>query len=570
MKTKPRLLLMIAATLLTGSLSAAPLIPPNHIQEVTVYPDRALVLRTAEMPLPAGSSVVVLEGLPCGLDENSVRATASGKDLKVLGVEVRTQYREVQLDQKIQQRESRVKDLEKEQAALGDERSELEQQRELLNQMRGKMTTETDRASKNGTVTSQNLKSLLDFYASELGRITTRLRVIANRGEAINEEQEKIERELSDLRRPGSPETKAIFVTLDAGSAGSAAVRVSYMVGGVSWVPQYDAHAVSKDDPIQLSYYGTVRQQTGEDWTGVKMTLSTSRPSQLARMPDMQPWLVGMVAAAPMGDVGMDRAKSFSAGNGYVADKIMARNSSEAPAASVALFAAASKPASPEENAPVDDSVGMIVAASDPAASAVFRIPMKVSIPSDGQPHRTNIAMTELKGSWEFVSTPKLIPAVFARAKVRNSMEAPLLPGELNTFVNGDLIGRSRLGLVSPDAKFDLALGQDDGIKITRKDKVRKEEIQGLLQKARVVKLGYTITVENFRKQEQSIEVIDQLPVSQVGGVKVNVVNMSVAAAEQDKDSGKLTWKLKLGARQKQVIEVEFEVESPIAVAANI
>lgn len=569
MKTKPRLLLVLAATLLTGSLPAAPLIPPNHIQEVTVYPDRALVLRTAETPLPAGSSVVVLEGLPCGLDENSVRATASGKDLKVLGVEVRTQYKEVQLDQKIQQRETRVKDLEKEQAALEDERSELEQQRELLNQMRGKMTTETERASKSGTVTSQNLKSLLDFYASELKRMVTRLRVIANRDEAINEEREKVDRELSDLRRPGSPETKAIFVTLDAGSAGNAAVRVSYMVGGVSWMPQYDAHAVSKDDPIQLSYYGTVRQQTGEDWTDVKMTLSTSRPSQLARMPEMQPWLVGMPEAVPMGEMRMEgNKKSISIGNGYVGgNNLTVSNSSEAPAQ--IQFANANPPV-PAKDDSNDVAVGTIVAASDPAASAVFRIPMNVSIPSDGQPHRTNIAMTELKGSWEFVSTPKLIPAVFARAKVRNSMEAPLLPGELNTFVNGDLIGRSHLGLVSPDAKFDLALGQDDGIKITRKDKVRKEEIQGLLQKARVVKLGYTITVENFRKQEQSIEVIDQLPISQIGGVKVNVVNMSVTAAEQDKDSGKLTWKLKLGARQKQVIEVEFEVESPVAVAANI
>ncbi len=54
---------------------------------------------------------------------------------------------------------------------------------------------------------------------------------------------------------------------------------------------------------IELAYYGNVRQQTGENWDNVKLSLSTARPSVGARMPELEPWWLNFIqpiaAAAP-------------------------------------------------------------------------------------------------------------------------------------------------------------------------------------------------------------------------------------------------------------------------------
>ena len=41
---------------------------------------------------------------------------------------------------------------------------------------------------------------------------------------------------------------------------------------------------------------GEVRQRTGEDWSNVRLTLSTARPSVSARLPELDPWFIEFVS----------------------------------------------------------------------------------------------------------------------------------------------------------------------------------------------------------------------------------------------------------------------------------
>lgn len=200
--------------------------------------------------------------------------------------------------------------------------------------------------------------------------------------------------------------------------------------------------------------------------------------------------------------------------------------------------------------------------------SAVHKVPAAVTVPSDGQPHRCTISIMDLPAEQSYVSTPKLNPGAFVKAKVKNAGAAPLLPGQLNVFMGNDFVGASRLSLIGPEGVFDLFLGKDDTIKVQRKDKTRKEETGGVFTKSKIVKTGYTVELENFQAKEVVVALKDQIPVSQNEKIKVSYKS-SVKPAEENKETGELTWNIAVPAKGKVVVDVDFQAEFPPEVVVD-
>ena len=55
-------------------------------------------------------------------------------------------------------------------------------------------------------------------------------------------------------------------------------------------MPSYDARVLSTERAVNLGYFGVVRQSTGEDWTDVRLALSTAQPSIGGRAPSPERW----------------------------------------------------------------------------------------------------------------------------------------------------------------------------------------------------------------------------------------------------------------------------------------
>src|SRR5262249_26117330 len=73
-------------------------------------------------------------------------------------------------------------------------------------------------------------------------------------------------------------------------------VRLNYLVDAASWHPAYKLRAGNGNkDAVGLEYLAAVVQQTGEDWSGVSMTLSTAQPMLNASPPDLKALAVGIV-----------------------------------------------------------------------------------------------------------------------------------------------------------------------------------------------------------------------------------------------------------------------------------
>ena len=55
-------------------------------------------------------------------------------------------------------------------------------------------------------------------------------------------------------------------------------IYANVTVTPADWSPCYDIRVSSKEKDMELTYYGTVKQDTGEDWNHARISLSTSHP----------------------------------------------------------------------------------------------------------------------------------------------------------------------------------------------------------------------------------------------------------------------------------------------------
>jgi len=534
----------------------------NHrVAEVTVYRDRALVTRQGSTSLSKGIHELVFERLPVALDENSIRASGEGTaGFKILGVELRRKYEKPVETGELAAIRARFREINDRRAEIEGDRGNLNQQQQFLTKMRDKVLADTKKVSESSEVVSvKSLEEIFTFYSRELAAITTRQRELQVEERKLNEEQAELHKKMALIQRPASADTRMAVVKVNVEKAGQARLDLSYIIRGATWTPQYDAFSQRKDKKVALTYYGIVRQTTGENWEDVKLTLSTARPNQNARLPLLGTWTIGLQGQGPPSVVPAFPTE-FETRDQGVKLTVKPQNSARIDEAQ-----SSSGPVDYEgfidHGQPITQAKNEAAKVVDNGPVATFEVPGTVTIPSDNQPHRTTVDQIALEADFAYEATPKLVEAAFLRATVANG-KAPLLPGKINVFQGNDYIGQSYIGLVAAGAKFDLYLGTDDGIKITRVQKVPKEEMGGIITSVKRYELGYSIKVENIKGTAEKIIIHDQLPVSNTGEVTVAVQQMA-KGAKQNKDTGELTWEFELGAKQTRDLAVSYQIECP-------
>ncbi|HEY0257733.1 MAG TPA: mucoidy inhibitor MuiA family protein [Candidatus Methylacidiphilales bacterium] len=560
-KLFPVILMVLVVTTPAFALTAN-----QKIRAVTVYPDRALVTRGGEVRLDAGIQTIVFDNLPLNLEEDSVRAKAQGK-LKILGVEVRRDYKEVAVNAATRQLQDDLAKLDDQIRALNDEQSDIRNRKDFLDKMRDKVTAEAGLSTgKEQPAAVGNMQGLFQMYDAESSKNTTRWREIDFALRDLNRQRADKANQLSLLQQPAAPNTRSALVTVEAAQGGSADLQVSYVIAGAGWEPQYDAYADPETQKVELTYYGVVRQTTGENWDDVALTLSSARPSTAARLPELGAWVIdfggtafdGAPAGGAIDALQSRSAMRKSAKSAYARkDRFLANQTSQTQ---MDLPAAASASTDAAGDAEIETAE---VRSLGP--SATFIVPARTSIPSDNQPHRSAISVQTLKGEWTYEATPKLVPGAFLKTKVTNTSGGPLLGGEINAFLGNNFVGKSNIGLVAANASFDLFLGVDENIKVTRTEGIQKEEVGGILSRMKLYKRSFTIEVQNFKSTEASFKLRDQLPVSKNGQIAVVVNQAAPEFKSHNDDTGEVDWEFKLKPNEKQKITVEYEIDAPFA-----
>ncbi|HEU4978790.1 MAG TPA: mucoidy inhibitor MuiA family protein, partial [Solirubrobacteraceae bacterium] len=87
-------------------------------------------------------------------------------------------------------------------------------------------------------------------------------------------------------------------VELELTGTGTATLRIEYQVGAARWAPSYVARLDGVDTRFELR--AIVAQDSGEDWTGVALRLSTAEPARFAPLPELSAQRIGRRQQEPV------------------------------------------------------------------------------------------------------------------------------------------------------------------------------------------------------------------------------------------------------------------------------
>ena len=516
----------------------------SRITAVTVYADRALTTRSATLTLKPGSYLIAFESLPALILDDSVRVNGKGTAATtVTGLEVKRQFLEQSGEKKVQELLDEIRILEKQSAGLDAKKAGISAQKTFLESIR---VAWGDRISKElaiGRPTSAELQEAATFVGAGITKAEEQSREIEFEKKSLKDKVDAMRRQQQEATGSGRKETKAVEVAVEVTRAGNLTLELAAMVPRASWEPAYDVRLTPDGKSADLTFQAMIRQQTGEEWRNIDLTLSTARPATGGAPPELMPWSIALYRPRPL-----------------MPEPVFAGAPAPAPLAKAASrFMAdyAVQELAKAEEAPAAFSVAQV---HDEQSSVSFHIPRAIDIPSDGSRHSTIVASLQVPVSIEYLAVPKLSPALFLKSEIINHAAYPLLPGKVNTFIGNSFTGSSRLNKIAAGEKFDLFFGNDDQVTVKREE-LKQHKDAGIFGKNRV-NYRYRIDLENFRKESLALTLRDQIPVAGNEEIKVTLEEPSLKPAEI-KDDGTVIWKMPLQAGEKKTLTFEIMVEYP-------
>lgn len=518
----------------------------TEVSSVTVFTRQALIKRTGSTNLRAGKYAVDLTNLPHNVQENTVQVSGNG-DAVVTLVDFRIQaqsHRDLPKSALDTLKEEKEK-LERDKENALDKIAVVQRQVEFLQGI-GVHTSEAISSDfDRKTPDVSEWKNIIEFLGHEGNGLNVQLRNLEQDVRDLDEKVKEIDFHLAQADNSEVKLRRKVNVELLVETEGNFTFEVSYLSNEAHWMPQYDARVNTESKAVQLRYYGTVTQRTGEDWSQVQVLLSTARPHLGGKPPQLHAWQLSMHVE-------------------YLEE-----------ASPMALASAAPAPKrkkSVARSAMREESYGgggarmqSAEVVSGEGASVVFSPLNRSDVPGNGTPSRLLVMENEFANEFRHLTVPKLAAHVYLTTEVTNSTEYPLLPGEIRLFLNGNFVGNSRLSqLITPGEKFELHLGVNEAFKVKHELRKRFDDEKGLLSKSRVRSFEYVITLDNQGPTTEKVVVRDQLPVSTDDNIKVKTDYLRPETNPNQKSDdfplGTLEWVLEMESRQKQTVEFGFTV----------
>ncbi|GAB7106612.1 DUF4139 domain-containing protein [Streptomyces phaeofaciens JCM 4814] len=512
-------------------MSTAPEPIPLPVTAVTCLEDRAHVERTAVLDLEAGVQRLRLGPVSALAVDRTLHAelTAEGPaavlDVRIVRSWTPRGPRPAADDSALRHR---AHALDEERLALGRRRDRLHARLDALGRLCADLLREIAEGAGSGESEGDRWTGELDRVDDERDAYAEQLRTVDARLTAVDAELGEVERAMDLAEEEPAELVGHIELTVEAAAAGPAGLRLSHLTPCALWRPAY--RAVLDGDSLTLETEATVWQRTGEDWSGVRLTLSTAR-SALATEPPR---------------LGEDRLA------------LQDRTAAERRSVDVELREEEIADLGP---APVPGLPGV----DDGGEVRVLHSPAPVSVPSDGRAHRVPLSVFTTPAGIEYACTPELSPLVTQVVRFENRSGHALLAGPVDLVRGSGFTGRGTLDFTAPGAPVELAYGSRDDHRVVRHTE-ESRETTGLTQKTvltRTVRLHLSRFSAPGEQDERVIVLRERIPVSEVSAVEVRLSKEYCSPAPDTVDAdGIARWNLALPAGGRRTVTLVYEVSA--------
>ncbi|HIO91994.1 MAG TPA: mucoidy inhibitor MuiA family protein [Leucothrix mucor] len=544
------LAIMLASYSLLNPLYAAALSVDSSITQVMVYPNSAMVTRTAKISLPAGENSISLNGLPLNLLESSLRvAGESTGDVQLGSVELQRSFNKDLVQEKERNLRDKIQSLNEEKQVLVDSLAENKDQLSYIRAMASNNASPEQTSSYKQLPIDQWNKAwetLATATSTTHEKIRNAQKNIKERDKTIQQLQQQLNQVATYQRA-----TRTAVLNITTTQATELDLSLRYQIRGARWKPVYDADLDTKSGKIQLKSLAQITQRTGEDWNDVDVTLSTLRPSAGSQLPKLNPWVIDFMPERVLMQKSMMQSMPMMKEEA-MADMEMLTNSAMDGAAMAAPVMAKRKMTSNISTAVIADF------------SAEYKVPNKLSLESGNNKRRVTLQSQTLDAKVSLASVPRLDPRAMLIAKTQYKGETPLLAGTIALHRDGNFIGNSFLAMHQSGEDINLSFGEDDKVKITFIPDPDKKGKDGLLfGKRKTVKRNYHFTVSNQHDKAYDISFSDMIPVAINEAIKVTTTGDKPTKINDKDKKGIAKWERKLAPNKTIKLEYGYEVSYP-------
>ena len=530
----------------------------SKITAATVYSDRAKVTRVAVVDIPAGAHTVVFTGLPPTLMPDSLRAEGKARAEVKFGA---VSHKQVMSSELTSERERELNDkaesIQDQITALNAERAAIEAQKTFISQIGQQAQLRSGEEMAEINLKPEQWAAAAATIRTNIAEASKALLDIDIRNRALSREQQKIVNELSTLRT-GGRSTYSVSIPVETASATSLTVELSYQVPNATWQPLYDARLSTEGKgELKLTQFGAVSQRTGEDWTGITLSLSTAQPQRGASLPDLQPMWVDAYEynSNAMYNSARGGGANFSQmSQNIVSSKGMMEMDAAAPASA--------PPPPPEEMAASFTPAQM----QTTGFTAEYKIPGPATVPADGSETKLMVGGFEIASHLEIHIKPQLSSDAFLVAKSKLKGETPILPGQVNLFRDGAFVGQSRTKLLRPDEETDFYFGIDDQVSVKRKVLKDEQKEAGVISRDTVLERNYATEVQNLHKDPIMVVVKETVPAPRNEKIVVEIGKETTTAGYKDNSDnikGMLYWEFPLAPKEKKELKLGWTLSWP-------
>ena len=575
----------------------------SRIVHVTVYQNNALVTREVDVPEGNGTLELVVSPLPAQTVNTSLYSEG-GDGMRVLTTRFRLRPVKEDTREEVRKLQGQLKELQNTASKIKSDIQTIEQNMAMIGKLENFTTASAASATEKGKLDGDQIITLSDYVMKQRG---DKAKELVGLKEQLQNNQEQIEfanRQLGELASGTSKVERDAIIIVDKANAAAGKVRLNYLVSSAAWRPQYRFRAgKGEKEETRIEYLAGIVQQTGEDWSNVKLTLSTAEPMLNAAPPELRMLEVALMPRGSGPGVAQGLGQLGFQGGGFggpgqppggmgfnpnqPAFQAQVEKASKDLRSQSALEYNQKKPTEGSklinDAAAIEQSNEILWqergdlqarrnkggrARAREGQSVTYHLNSTLNVPSRNEEQIIEVTRIDLKPDFCYKAVPVLTPHVYRLANLANTSEYVLLPGEATMYIGSDFVGRMDLPLVAIGEEFTAGFGVDPQLQVVREMMDKQKTQQGGNQ---VLKYEYRILVSSYKAKPVKVQVWDRLPRTDTETVNVTVMKTQPELCadplyvRQQKPHNLLRWDLTVEPTMKgdkaKAISYEFKVE---------
>ncbi|MDP6111489.1 MAG: mucoidy inhibitor MuiA family protein [Planctomycetota bacterium] len=294
---------------LTGHLKAEDGTEPagrpfeTRIDRVLVFSTQAIIARVGELAFEKDKERLIIQGLPAGLIDDSVRVRLEGPaEPRMVNLEVILVHKSMFLKKEAQQASDELDKLLQDAQVLNDRMAELKEQSGFYKSFQvGALPKGKQESEEPAPIHIAAWGAALDAVKEGMTQLANEKLKLEEGLDVLNSKIAVARARANRLLSYETKSTKNVALEVKGIDGQKMKAEVSYRIHGPQWFPRYSVRADLKTEQMEVVKDALVKQQTGEDWDDALLEFSAAEPSQSADLPQLMAWHIG--AAGTRGSV---------------------------------------------------------------------------------------------------------------------------------------------------------------------------------------------------------------------------------------------------------------------------